>query len=174
MTDDLYASLKPVLLGYTVANLWGLVHPVALIGWGLLLLAPFWRGALTLAYLPPLFHAVLYATILLPKMIWPDDPNAPPPDLNDMFSIQALFRDPDIFFCGWIHYLAYDQLVGLAIAYDALQTVRTSKLTYYTVVTPCLFLTFYIGPVGYLCYVMVRHFLMMGSSADAMPRAKLD
>lgn len=151
--------LKPVFLQYTVEELWAVVHVVALTGWGLILVAPFWRPALTMAYLPPLFQAMLYINILIPKMIYPD-PGSTPPDLNNMKSIQALFEDPDVFFCGWIHYLAFDQLVGLAIAQDALTTLQVSKLVYYTIIAVCLFLTFYLGPVGFLIYMVSRRFLM--------------
>jgi Domain of unknown function (DUF4281) len=165
------SSLNPVLLGYTVEDLWVVVHPVAMIGWGLIMAAPFWRGALTVACLPPLILAVVYALILLPKIISPD-PDATPPDINNMSSIQALFTDTDIFFCGWIHYLAFDQLVGMAVAHDALYTVQVSKLVYYTIVTACLFLTFYVGPVGFVSYMIARRFLM-GRHASLSP-VKLD
>ena len=73
-----------------------------------------------------------------------------------MESIFKLFGDPDIFFCGWLHYLAFDLLVARGIAQDALETCQVSDWQYYGMVVPCLFSCFYCGPVGYVMYMALR------------------
>ena len=114
------------------------------------MVAPFWKPALQYAKIPALIHAVLYASILIP-MILSDE--GEPPDVNKMESIFELFQDPNIFFCGWVHYLAFDLLIGTSIAEDS---IDLPKVYYYVAVVPCLFLTFNFGPVGFLVHTILK------------------
>jgi hypothetical protein len=52
---------------------------------------------------------------------------------------------------GWIHYLAFDLLVGGWEARDS----RERGIRHWFVV-PCLMLTFLLGPAGWLLYLGVR------------------
>lgn len=140
----------PVLLTYTTKDLWDFIHPVAIIGWLFLLIAPVWKRALVFARVPPLLYAILYAIILVPKILTDE---GDPPDINKMESIQKLFEDPDTFFCGWVHYLAFDLLVGAGIVEDA---IGLPLIYFYLCVVPCLFMTFYLGPVGLLLYTCLK------------------
>lgn len=149
------AELKPVLLGQTTRDLWNVISPIALVGWAVLVLVPRWKYTFQLVLVPPLIHAVLYAAVLLPIMLFPE-PDAPIVNLMDMDSVKALFEDTDIFFCGWTHYLAFDLLVARGLAIDALVFCRVSNLQYYLLIVPCLLATLYVGPVGYLFYMMLR------------------
>jgi hypothetical protein len=54
---------------------------------------------------------------------------------------------------AWIHYLAFDFLVGRVVLADAQRRGLPHLL-----VAPCLVLTFMLGPVGYLAYAAVRLF----------------
>ena len=52
---------------------------------------------------------------------------------------------------GWIHYLAFDFLVGRVVLADAQR-----RGIHHLLVVPCLLLTFMLGPTGYLVYAGVR------------------
>jgi len=154
-------GFRPVIFGLaTTPKLWPLIHPPLLLGWGPLLLAPRWKHTKTLTLAMPLFHGVIYASIFLPLMLTSSDD---PPDLNNMESVFRLFGDPDIFFCGWVHYLAFDLLVARGLTTDALEVCKVSNWQYYVMVAPCLFGCFYCGPVGYVVYMALRHFVLKPS-----------
>jgi Domain of unknown function (DUF4281) len=150
-------DLKPVLFGWNVKELWDYVHPIALSGWAILCLAPRWKYTFSITLIPPLIHALLYSSILLPMMLFPD-PSKPPPNVHlaVMESVFNAFALPDVFFCGWVHYLAFDLLVARGLAMDAVKTCNVSYLAYYILVVPCLVATLYVGPVGYLMYMILR------------------
>ena len=52
---------------------------------------------------------------------------------------------------GWIHYLAFDLMVGRWIVKDSIDEHISHVL-----VVPCLILTLMAGPVGWLLYCLVR------------------
>jgi hypothetical protein len=66
-------------------------------------------------------------------------------------AVSALFNDPWLLLAGWIHYLAFDLLIGSWETRDA----RECGIPHLAVV-PCLFLTFMFGPAGWLLYVAIR------------------
>jgi hypothetical protein len=65
--------------------------------------------------------------------------------------VALLFSDPWMLLAGWIHYLAFDLLVGGWEARDS----RERGIRHWFVV-PCLMLTFLLGPAGWLLYLGVR------------------
>ncbi len=56
-----------------------------------------------------------------------------------------LFENPYLLLAGWVHFLAFDLLVGAWEVRDARRVGITHLL-----VVPCLLLTFMAGPVGLL------------------------
>lgn len=76
----------------------------------------------------------------------------------DMFSsfgslkgVMNLFTDPTAVLVGWIHYLAFDLMVGWFIVFDAQRQGINRWL-----LIPCLLFTFMLGPVGLLLYLLLR------------------
>ena len=63
----------------------------------------------------------------------------------------ALFTMPEIALAGWIHYLAFDLLVG---AWEV-RTARREGIAF-LLVLPCLALTFLFGPAGFLAFSALR------------------
>jgi hypothetical protein len=57
----------------------------------------------------------------------------------------------------WIHYLAFDLFVGVWEVKDA----QAKNISHWFVI-PCLFLTFMLGPIGFLLYSILRLFLAKG------------
>ncbi len=65
--------------------------------------------------------------------------------------VRQLFADDHALTAGWIHYLAFDLVVGTLIARDA---ARSGVAAVFTL--PALALTFLFGPAGLLAYLVVR------------------
>ena len=62
-----------------------------------------------------------------------------------------LFSMPGAVLVGWIHYLAFDLMVGLFIANNAAKHGIGHLL-----IIPCFLFTFMLGPVGLLLYLIIR------------------
>jgi Domain of unknown function (DUF4281) len=65
--------------------------------------------------------------------------------------VRALFDVPGVLVAGWMHYLAFDLFVGVWIAARSAQIGLPHLAT-----IPLLILTFMLGPVGLLCFMIVR------------------
>lgn len=65
--------------------------------------------------------------------------------------VAALFRSPWMLLAGWVHYLAFDLLVGAWVARDA----AARRLPRWLMV-PVLPLVFLFGPAGYLTWLALR------------------
>jgi hypothetical protein len=70
---------------------------------------------------------------------------------GSLAGVAALFNVPRILLAGWLHYLAFDLLIGSWEVRDA----RTRGISHWLVV-PCLLGTFMFGPAGWLAYMAVR------------------
>jgi hypothetical protein len=70
---------------------------------------------------------------------------------SSLAGVSALFSSPWLLLAGWIHYLAFDLLVGTWEVRDALARDIPQLL-----VVPCLALTFMFGPAGWLLYAGLR------------------
>jgi hypothetical protein len=68
--------------------------------------------------------------------------------------VGALFAHPWALLAGWVHYLAFDLLVGSWEARDAAER-RVPRWA----LAPCLALTFLLGPVGWALYLAARRWL---------------
>lgn len=88
-------------------------------------------------------------------------------DFGNAAGVTRLLAQQDIALVAWIHILAFDQLVGIFIYRDNMEH-RFVPLPIQSIV---LFLTFMLGPLGFLIYYMLR-FARRGSAVPA--RAPLD
>jgi hypothetical protein len=131
----------------TANQAFDILNLVALGAWGLLVLSPWlprWTRAVTGAAVPALFAAA-YVAIVATNWLGSDG------GFSSLSGVAALFSNPWILLAGWIHYLAFDLLVGNWEMQDA----RTRGIPY-VLVLPCLVLTFLFGPAGWLLYGIVR------------------
>jgi hypothetical protein len=125
---------------FSIANL------VALAGWVLLILLPrkTWVTRAAIVGFVVLF-ATGYAAIVAAR--WAGRSGG----FSSLPAVAALFADPWLLLAGWIHYLAFDLLVGRWETMDA-----QSRGIPHLAVVPCLFLTFMFGPAGWLTYMALR------------------
>ena len=74
-----------------------------------------------------------------------------PGGFSSLPDVALLFTNRWMLLAGWIHYLAFDLLIGAWEVRDARQRAIPHLL-----VLPCLFLTFMFGPAGWLLYMGLR------------------
>jgi Domain of unknown function (DUF4281) len=76
-------------------------------------------------------------------------------NFSSLAGVMRLFTSPRAVLAGWIHYLAFDLMVGLYIVIDA----QRVGITHWWLL-PALFLTLMFGPVGLLVYLVMRFFIV--------------
>jgi hypothetical protein len=76
--------------------------------------------------------------------------------------VALLFGHPGLLLAGWVHYLAFDLLVGYWEREEAARLGITRWL-----LAPCLVLTFLFGPAGWLAFMGIRHVHLQRGAAPA-------
>lgn len=90
----------------------------------------------------PVLLAVVYAVLLV--LHWR---SAPEGGFGSLNAVAQLFQSRGKLLAGWIHFLAFDLLVGRGLIDHALKAGHSRWL-----LLPCLPLTFWFGPAGLLLY----------------------
>ena len=130
----------------TPDQLFSLANLVALVGWILLIALPRQRWVANVAaWAIPGVLAGGY--VLIVAMHWIGSSGG----FSSLPDVAALFANPWLLLAGWVHYLAFDLVVGSWEARDARE-----RGVPHLMVVPCLVLTFLFGPAGWLLYLAVR------------------
>ncbi len=120
----------------------------AVVAWIVLVLAAAfgWRRALQrfCGSLVPLLLASAYVVLLVTH--W-----GGPGDVSSLAGVGLLFRQPAALLAGWLHYLAFDLLVGVMIAQRFLDD-RLPRI----LLLPVLPLAFFFAPAGWLLFEAIR------------------
>jgi hypothetical protein len=149
-------DLNPIRLlgGLDAGELWPTVN-IVMVTWALLIFAPRWKWTPTLTLIPIVYFAILYATTAVSFIYFPAGENAPEVDMTTFEGVVALFQDPNVVFLGWIHYCAFDPLVGRMIVLESVER-GASTLFHIVAMVPCLVLTLFVGPTGWILYMILR------------------
>jgi hypothetical protein len=127
-------------------QIFSLANATALVAWALLIFLPRRRWATLVAGgVVPAALALSYVAIVTTS--WHGSSGG----FSSLPAVAELFGHPWLLLAGWIHYLAFDLLVGSWEVRDA-QAQRIPHLA----VVPCLVLTFLFGPAGWLVYRALR------------------
>jgi len=127
-------------------TLFSIASTVAFLGWLALIFLPKpWRYKVPIALCAPAL-ALLYAVMIFPAL-----KGINPAAFSTLDGIMALQGSKLAALVGWVHYLAFDLIVGWVIANDA----ERQGLNRWTMI-PALLLTFMLGPVGWLTYLVIR------------------
>jgi hypothetical protein len=130
----------------TADQIFPIANSVAMLCWILLATLPRHRvtDVVAGAAMPGLL-AVAYVAIVVAVF----------PTSNGSFStltgVARLFANPWLLLAGWLHYLAFDLLIGSWEARDSVERGVPRWL-----LAPCLLLTLLFGPAGWLAYRLVR------------------
>lgn len=126
--------------------IFSLVSTIAAIQWSILIVLPKWKITKWLiAYAAiPIFFSLLYAFFIVGFF------NLPGAGFGSIAKVRTLFSNDNLLLAGWIHYLAFDLLIGFHI----LKSAQSNAIAHLLVI-PCLILTFMFGPCGYLLYQVI-------------------
>lgn len=72
-------------------------------------------------------------------------------DFGSLASVMQLFTVENAVLAGWVHYLAFDLVVGMWM----LDQNKELKI-HPAVMAPCLFGTFMFGPIGFLLFMIIK------------------
>ena len=121
-------------------------NTTALLAWMALVLFQRRRWAINVVVI---VAVALFAATYVPLIAWRWAGSSG--GFSSVAGVAALFSDPWLLVAGWLHYLAFDLLVGRWEAQDAASRGLSPWLT-----APCLLLTFMFGPAGWLLYMSLR------------------
>jgi len=128
-------------------QLFSVANTIALLSWLLLAALPGrrWVTDVITGKVIPMLFAGLYVVIVAMMLRGAEG------GFSTLSGVATLFANPWLLLAGWVHYLAFDLLIGTWEARDA----RERGLPHLLLI-PCLLLTFLLGPAGWLLYMTVR------------------
>jgi hypothetical protein len=129
-------------------QIFSIANFVALCCWLLLVVLPGrkWVAYTLAGFAVPAAFAAAYTAIVVVYFAGAEG------GFSSLDQVGLLFgSSPWMLLAGWIHYLAFDLLVGTWEAKDS----RERGISHLLLV-PCLILTFLFGPAGWLVYLLVR------------------
>ena len=130
-------------------QLFGLANLTVMPFWGLMILAPGWSWTQRLLRTP--FVAILPA-LGYALLVVPDLASILPVVMNPKLeAVAALLGTPRGATIGWLHFLAFDLLVGRQVYLDARERRIPAWLS-----SPILFFVLMLGPVGFLLHLALR------------------
>ena len=144
--------------------LFGQVGTVAMIGWAILVLGPrrfAWLNVLPALVLPAALSA-LYAALVLTSFAGVEG------GFGSLAEVRALFANDRVLLAGWVHYLAFDLIVGAVLA-ARLDRAGIGRL----VQAPILLLVFLFGPLGALLALLTEGSLRAGRIRLPVPPVAL-
>lgn len=131
----------------TLETIFSVTSLLATIGWGILIFLP--RGWPTVNAIPALVIPGLIAaayTVLIATSFGEGGGG-----FGSLADVRQLFSSDAALLAGWLHYLAFDLLVGIIIARQADETGINRVIQ-----VPFLLLAFLFGPAGFLLFQLVR------------------
>ena len=120
---------------------------LALAGWLLLLIVPDWKwtrpvvSGVVITLLSGIYVGIFFISFELSDI----------QRLTTLKGLEGLVNSYSALIVGWVHYLAFDLLVGLYIVNNAAKHGISRYIIF-----PCLILTFLAGPTGLLLYFIIR------------------
>jgi hypothetical protein len=133
---------------FPLETLFSAAGSLAMAGWLALILVPLrYRAPRAAAVAAAIVIAMLYAGLV--GAFWTRGEGG----FGTLAEVARLFEHRGLLLAGWVHYLAFDLLVGLWERDEA----RRIGLPQWAL-APCLILTFLLGPLGWLAFLAVRFF----------------
>ena len=128
-------------------NLFSLFSTLAILGWLILIILPRrwpWLNQIPALWIP--LGLSLGYSLLIGLYFFHAEGG-----FDTLANVQRLFTNPMTTLAGWVHYLAFDLIIGCWIARKA-DGLNISRL----IQMPILLATFMFGPFGYLLFMMIK------------------
>lgn len=133
-------------------TLFTLASRFAIVGWALLIALPMWQYTQTITIsIVVIMLSVLYSYLVFLGKRHDDPETKARGHFWSLSGVMRLFKSPRVALAGWIHYLAFDLMVGVFILNDA----ANYDINHWLLI-PCLLLTLMFGPAGLLAYFCLR------------------
>ncbi len=128
-------------------QVFGLANNLAMISWLLMILLPRWKWTAKLIVgVSVTILAFTYAYYIIKTF-----DSSSFSSFGSLSGVMSLFTQPEAVLAGWIHYLAFDLMVGRFVLLDS-QKLGISHF----LIIPCLLGCFMLGPIGLLLYLLIR------------------
>jgi len=131
----------------TTADILSIVNLISMPMWALMILGPNWKLTLFLIdnKVIPVILSTVYAIYIFLSFSQGGGMN-----FGSLESVMQLFTLENAVLAGWVHYLAFDLLIGMLI----LNKNREVGL-HHLIIVPCLICTFMLGPIGFLLFISI-------------------
>ncbi len=126
-----------------------IANALAMIGWIILIFLPRYQSDKVILGIFVTLLSVVYTYLVLTEFTIADLKS-----FGSLQGVMTLFQSSPVLLAGWIHYLAFDLVVGLWIKNNSLK-----HGIHHWYIVPCLLFTFLLGPVGLLLYLVTRIFV---------------
>jgi len=127
----------------------------ALLGWAILIILPNWHFGQTLVIgILITLLCMAYSYLIFFGKRHDDLSVKYSGNFRSLDGVIRLFKSPRVVLAGWIHYLAFDLMIGIYILNDATQY----GIPHWMLI-PCLLLTLMFGPAGLLLFFSLRYFV---------------
>jgi hypothetical protein len=124
---------------------------ISLIGWILLIGFPMSNFTdQVVTYISVVLLCFIYSYLIILSKNATDE-KFPKGSFWSFQGVVNLFKNPKSILIGWIHFLAFDLMVGMYIKNDAIG----NDISFWLVI-PILLLTLMLGPMGLLAYFLMR------------------
>lgn len=151
--DAIHINLRNKISMNALSHIFKLTSFTALVGWIILAALPSWSAGTNIVIgivVALLCFAYTYLIFFGRRHDEPD--HKVRGSFFSLVGIINLFKTPRVVLAGWVHYLAFDLMVGVYIVTDAAQFDISHWL-----LLPCLFMTLMFGPAGLLLYFILRY-----------------
>ncbi|MCH2032830.1 MAG: DUF4281 domain-containing protein [Tenacibaculum sp.] len=132
----------------TTSEIFSITNFIAMPMWILLLFVPKWKVTRFLIdyKIIPILLSLVYAFYVIQYLA-----TEGMMDFGSLNSVMELFTKENAVLAGWVHYLAFDLLVGMWI-------VNQNKKynIHQLLIAPCLLGTFMFGPIGFLLFMIMK------------------
>ncbi|PRX54835.1 ABA4-like family protein [Flagellimonas meridianipacifica] len=132
----------------TNAEIFSIANTMAMPMWLLLIILPKWKVTRFLIdyKVIPLLLSLFYAHYIILHL-----QAGGGLDFGSLSSVMSLFTLEDLVMAGWVHYLAFDLLVGMWMINQ-----NRNLGIHQILMAPCLIATFMLGPVGFLLFTVLK------------------
>lgn len=132
----------------TPTDVFSFANMTAMPMWILMMLLPTWKVTRFLIdyKVIPILLSLVYAIYIFQAI-----QTGGGMDFGSLASVMSLFTEENAVLAGWVHYLAFDLIVGMWIL-DQNKELRIHQL----LIVPCLLGTFMLGPVGFLLFMIIK------------------
>ncbi len=132
----------------TTADVFSIANTMAMPMWLLLMVLPKWKVTRFLIdyKIIPLLLSLFYVYYMFSHV-----QAGGGLDFGSLSSVMSLFTMEFAVMAGWVHYLAFDLLIGMWMINQNRELGIHQLL-----MAPILFATFMLGPVGFLLFMIVR------------------